>query len=118
MTTESLPPIDRLIKRAQLTVSRVTFDDSGIAGKGGNGGLLSSETIRASDELRLALAEAPRITAAITEVLAAWPDVRKILDEYGIALRPFDGMQSDDTAACRLDRAIKDLGLVASPPPD
>ena len=48
-------PLAILIDRATALVASVQYDDSGHAGKGGNGGLLSRETIRNADELRLAL---------------------------------------------------------------
>jgi len=41
-----------LVEAADLLVQAVTFDDSGSGGRGGNGGLLSRETIRKADELR------------------------------------------------------------------
>ena len=44
-----------LIKAAKALIDAVTFDVSGINGKGGNGGLTSTETIRKCDELRLAI---------------------------------------------------------------
>jgi hypothetical protein len=47
--------LDDLIKAAQALVDAVTFDDSGYQGRGGNGGLLSRETIRKADELRQVL---------------------------------------------------------------
>lgn len=40
---------------AKALLASVEFDDRGIAGKGGNGGLISPETIRAAAELRIAL---------------------------------------------------------------
>lgn len=46
---------DKLIVQAADLVEAVTFDDSGTMGKGGNGGLLSRETIRKADLLRLTL---------------------------------------------------------------
>lgn len=56
-------PFDRLCAAAEAVVAAVTYDDSGLDGRGGNGGLLSRETTRKVDELRLALfavAAAPR----------------------------------------------------------
>ncbi len=44
-----------LLSAARALSEAVTFDDSGRAGRGGNGGLLSRETIRKNDELKLAL---------------------------------------------------------------
>lgn len=44
-----------LIKAAEKLSAAVVFDVSGIEGRCGNGGLTSNETIRASDELRLAI---------------------------------------------------------------
>lgn len=41
---------------ARKLVGCVDFDNSGLMGRGGNGGLLSQESIRACDELRLLLA--------------------------------------------------------------
>lgn len=37
-------------------IKAITFDDSGENGKGGNGGLISRETIRKADEARIVLA--------------------------------------------------------------
>ncbi|WP_375597605.1 hypothetical protein [Devosia sp. Naph2] len=56
-----------LLERAKAVVDRVTFDDSGMMGQGGNGGLLSRETICAVDELRLTLNDIQRLPAAKTE---------------------------------------------------
>ncbi len=54
--------IDVLVKRAEELIAAVTYDDSGTNGKGGNGGLLSRETIRKTDALRLALYDVKRAT--------------------------------------------------------
>lgn len=56
-----------LLEQAEDVVNRVTFDESGALGKGGNGGLLSRETIRATDELRITISEIKRRPAAKTE---------------------------------------------------
>lgn len=57
------PPGDRtedrigdLIRAAERLVDAVTYDVCGLDGRGGNGGLVSTETIRACDTARLALA--------------------------------------------------------------
>jgi hypothetical protein len=47
--------LDQLVAGAKRLIDTIGFDDSGIDGRGGNGGLISRETIRASDELRLLL---------------------------------------------------------------
>ncbi len=47
-----------LIEAAQAAVDAITFDDSGTQGRGGNGGLVSRQTIRKSDELRIAIRRA------------------------------------------------------------
>lgn len=52
---ESTAVLRSLVAKARKLVEAVTFDDSGFQGQGGNGGLLSRETIRAADELRLSL---------------------------------------------------------------
>ncbi|TPK14150.1 hypothetical protein [Mesorhizobium sp. B2-5-11] len=44
-----------LVKAAKALIDSVTFDVSGVDGRGGNGGLTSIETIRKCDELRLAI---------------------------------------------------------------
>ncbi len=52
-------PLDNLLACSRALVAAVTSDDSGqLIGTqwvGGNGGLLSRETIRVTDQLRLAL---------------------------------------------------------------
>lgn len=48
MTLELCAAITRLL-------ASLSYDDSGSMGRGGNGGLISRETIRAADELRLAM---------------------------------------------------------------
>ena len=52
-------PIDRVVSTARDLLSSVTFDSDGVmvgmVRQGGNGGLLSNKTIRAADQLRLAL---------------------------------------------------------------
>ncbi len=54
----------KLIKAAQELLDAISFDDNGalIGGKwmGGNGGLLSRETLAKADALRRAVAEANR----------------------------------------------------------
>lgn len=47
----------RLEAAAKALLDAVTFDDSGAGGRGGNGGLISRDTIRKADELRLILSE-------------------------------------------------------------
>ena len=44
-----------ILSAARALSEAVTFDESGHAARGGNGGLLSRETIRKNDELKLAL---------------------------------------------------------------
>jgi hypothetical protein len=44
-----------VIAAARKLIDAVSFDVNGIDGRGGNGGLTSTETVRASDELRLAI---------------------------------------------------------------
>lgn len=44
-----------IIDAAQKLVDAVSFDNNGEMGRGGNGGLISRETMRAADELRLEL---------------------------------------------------------------
>lgn len=44
-----------ILAAARALSEAVTYDDSGTAGRGGNGGLLSRETIRKNDELKIAL---------------------------------------------------------------
>ncbi|SHE66301.1 hypothetical protein SAMN02745157_0660 [Kaistia soli DSM 19436] len=47
--------VDPLRSAARALLDAITNDDSGQMGRGGNGGLISRETIRTADELRLAL---------------------------------------------------------------
>lgn len=55
---DALEALDRdLINAADALVAAITYDDSGNAGRGGNGGLISRETIRKTDALRIALAQ-------------------------------------------------------------
>lgn len=44
-----------LMDKVQALLDALTFDDSGFQGKGGNGGLISRETIRKADEVRIAM---------------------------------------------------------------
>lgn len=44
--------LKELLDAAQKLVDKVTFDMVGENGRGGNGGLISITTMRASDELR------------------------------------------------------------------
>ncbi len=46
---------DAIVKGAAELIDAISFDDSGLNGRGGNGGLISRETIRKSDELRMLL---------------------------------------------------------------
>lgn len=45
--------LDSVTPLVRALVDRVRFDDSGVDGRGGNGGLLSRETLRAADNLRI-----------------------------------------------------------------
>jgi hypothetical protein len=47
--------LSNMLTAAKELVAAISFDDSGVNGRGGNGGLLSRETIRRADELRLAI---------------------------------------------------------------
>lgn len=47
--------IDDLIAAASKLAASVEYDMNGTAGQGGNGGLLSDQTLRAAGELRLAI---------------------------------------------------------------
>ena len=55
---------NHVASRAEALLKSVDFDQHGtmVAGQyvGGNGGLISRDTIKAADELRKALAEAPK----------------------------------------------------------
>ncbi|SHF00771.1 hypothetical protein SAMN02745157_1425 [Kaistia soli DSM 19436] len=54
-----------IAKAARALLDAVTFDDSGSNGRGGNGGLISRETMRKADELRLVLDAADRQEKAL-----------------------------------------------------
>jgi hypothetical protein len=41
-----------LVHLVWQVIEKITFDDSGSAGRGGNGGLISRDTIHAVDKLR------------------------------------------------------------------
>lgn len=56
-----------LLERIETVIERVTFDDSGIMGRGGNGGLLSRDTIRAVDDLRIIINDVKRQPPAKSE---------------------------------------------------
>jgi hypothetical protein len=53
-----------VIAAARKLINAVGFDVNGINGRGGNGGLTSTETVRASDELRLAIYRLERARTA------------------------------------------------------
>ncbi|MCB1499732.1 MAG: hypothetical protein KDK07_08055 [Bauldia sp.] len=53
-------PIAALITKADELLAALTFDDSGKNGLGGNGGLISRETIRKADALRWAVFDAKK----------------------------------------------------------
>lgn len=44
-----------IIPAARALLDAIMLDDHGINGRGGNGGLISPDTIRKADELRMAL---------------------------------------------------------------
>jgi len=44
--------IEDIVLVAEKLIEALTYDDSGSAGRGGNGGLISRDTIRLSDHLR------------------------------------------------------------------
>lgn len=56
--------IEAIVTETRDLIDKVTFDESGMAGRGGNGGLLSRETIRAADELRQHLESVATLVAA------------------------------------------------------
>ncbi|QDZ10554.1 hypothetical protein [Devosia ginsengisoli] len=56
--------VGQVVSQAGDLVQAVTFDDSGNMGKGGNGGLLSRETIRKADTLRLTLNDINKLLPA------------------------------------------------------
>jgi hypothetical protein len=45
-----------LVQHLHKLIEAITFDDSGTLGRGGNGGLLSRDTIKLTDQLRMKLA--------------------------------------------------------------
>ena len=47
--------IQTVVDQAEKLIASVDFDVNGLHGKGGHGGLTSNDTIRAADELRLAI---------------------------------------------------------------
>lgn len=53
-----------MIAAAKTLLDAVTYDVSGIDGRGGNGGLTSTETIRAADQLRLIISRYESSAAA------------------------------------------------------
>lgn len=54
-----------LLTAAELLIERVHYDLSGHNGQGGNGGLLSSETVKAGDKLRLEIYKVRRETNGV-----------------------------------------------------
>lgn len=54
-SSPAAPDFEPLLTAAEALLKSLTFDDSGIAGRGGNGGLISRETTRKGDSLRLEL---------------------------------------------------------------
>ncbi len=55
MGEDQINHAEHLANALQKLIDSVSYDMSGIMGQGGNGGLLSSDTVRASDEARLVL---------------------------------------------------------------
>lgn len=72
--TITIEDVEHLVHHARELLERVSFDEHGtmVAGKfvGGNGGLLSRETVIAADALRVELA---RITAIVAAYQAGQP---------------------------------------------
>lgn len=52
--------LDPLLKAAEALLKALNFDDSGIDGRGGNGGLISRETVQKGDFLRIELSRVNR----------------------------------------------------------
>lgn len=61
--------IDAVIAAAEKLLTSVTYDDCGEFGRGGNGGLISRDTVRAADELRLTLSRY-RVAQALSTAAA------------------------------------------------
>lgn len=55
--------ISDILEAAEQLVEAITFDNSGVFGKGGNGGLISIATIRKADELRIAISKHRKLNA-------------------------------------------------------
>jgi hypothetical protein len=55
---------NEIITAAEALIESLVFDDSGVNGRGGNGGLISRETIRKADELRIIISSYKRKTKA------------------------------------------------------
>lgn len=51
----TIPQLKALVDGADKLVDSVSYDVAGHHGRGGNGGLVSNDTIRACDELRVVL---------------------------------------------------------------
>lgn len=62
MAAEGIPlDLDPLLKAAEALLKSLTYDESGIDGRGGNGGLISRETIQKGDFLRIELSRVNRL---------------------------------------------------------
>jgi len=53
--------MNTIAQKAHQLIAAIDYDNNGSMGRGGNGGLLSPETTRATDALRLALGNAPAL---------------------------------------------------------
>jgi hypothetical protein len=78
-----------LIKAAERLDESITYDNSGTGGRGGNGGLISRDTMRKTDEQRVAIHQAREAEAALSvriEALEAM--LRETLDKGLIYWEP------------------------------
>ena len=67
-------PHQALIAGAKTLIDKVEFDINGTHGKGGNGGLISDETIRAAGDLRIILSRISEHPAPADHVLGIAAD--------------------------------------------
>ncbi len=52
--------VEALVQKAEKLIDSIEFDVNGAAGRGGNGGLTSNDTMQAAGELRVAVHQVKR----------------------------------------------------------
>src|SRR5690554_4659634 len=92
-----------VITAARTLLERVTFDTTGDAGRGGNGGLISCDTLRAADGLRVAISRQNGDSELVALIVEAIPIVvrhrQELFDSHLVGGMLMVADEADELAA-------------------